>query len=395
MNNIINKLFVGIFLLCAISCVGQKKVEKNQPYFVRMADSEMKRNPEAWMLDFSQKPKWNYCHGLVLQSIEQVWEQTKNQICFDYAKSYADTMIDQTGKIAGYKSQEFNIDRVNTGKILFLLYTQTRDQRYKIAMDTLREQMAHHPRTSDGGFWHKKVYPNQMWLDGLYMASPFLAQYAATFNEPALFDDVALQILTIAKHAYDPKTGLYYHGWDESKTQQWANPETGQSPNFWSRSIGWYMMAMVDVLDFLPANHPKRPEIIQILQNLSASLEKFQDPQTQLWYQVTDKIAAEGNYLESSASAMFIYTWAKGAQKGYLNARFLDKAKMAYQQYILKFVKENSDGTISVANGCAVAGLGGDPYRSGTYEYYISEPVRDNDPKATGPFIMASILLNQ
>ncbi len=395
MNNLVNKLFVGIFFLCAISCTAQKKQMESKLYSVRMADSEMKRNPESWMLDFSEKPKWNYCHGLVLQSIEKVWEQTKNQVYFDYVKSYADTMIDKSGKIATYKLSDFNIDRVNSGKILFLLYTQTKEERYKIALDTLCKQMSLQPRTSDGGFWHKKIYPNQMWLDGLYMASPFLAQYAAAFNKPALFDDVALQLLTVAKHTYDPNTGLYYHGWDESKTQQWANPQTGQSPNFWSRSIGWYMMAMVDVLDFLPENHPQRPEIIQILQNLSVSLEKFQDPATQLWYQVTDKVGAEGNYLESSASAMFIYTWAKGAQKGYLDKRFLEKAKETYQQFILKFVKNNADGTISVTDGCAVAGLGGDPYRSGTYGYYISEPVRDNDPKATGPFIMASIVLGQ
>ena len=404
MNNISGKLFGRIFILstifcailCTISCTDkQKQADESQSYFVRMADSEMARNPESWMLDFSVKPKWNYCHGLVLQSIGQVWEQTGNQVYFDYVKSYADTMIDQSGKIATYKLHEFNIDRVNSGKILFLLYDQTKDERYKIAIDSLHKQMLLQPRTSDGGFWHKNIYPHQMWLDGLYMASPFLAQYAQTFDEPALFDEVAHQILTVAKHTYDPNTGLYYHGWDESRTQEWADPETGLSPNFWSRSIGWYMMAIVDVLDFLPENHPQRPEVIQILNDLSASLEKYQDPKTELWYQVTDKMTAEGNYLESSASAMFIYTWAKAAQKGYLDEQFLEKAKTASQQFILKFVRENQDGTISVTDGCSVAGLGGNPYRSGTYEYYISEPVRDDDPKATGPFIMASILLKK
>ena len=405
MNNILSKLFVKNFIsgavfcaivgvfICAVSCTGKQAADETQLYSVHMADSEIERNPESWMLDFSKKPKWNYCHGLVLQSIGQVWEETKDQKYFDYVKSYADTMIDQSGIIATYKLLDFNIDRVNSGKILFLLYDQTKDERYKIAIDSLHKQMLLQPRTSDGGFWHKKIYPHQMWLDGLYMASPFLAQYAVTFDEPALFDEVAHQILTVAKHTYDPNTGLYYHGWDESRTQEWADPETGLSPNFWSRSIGWYMMAIVDVLDFLPENHPQRPEVIQILKDLSASLEKYQDSKTELWYQVTDKMAAEGNYLESSASAMFIYTWVKAAQKGYLDERFLEKAKTAYQQFILKFVKNNPDGTISITDGCSVAGLGGDPYRSGTYEYYISEPVRDDDPKATGPFIMASILL--
>ncbi len=386
-----NKILAAVFLLCLVGCSAQKK----EPYYVRMVDSEMRRNPESWMLDFSEKPKWNYCHGLVLQSILMVGEKTGKPVYFDYAKSYADTMIAENGKILGYKLTDYNIDRVNSGKILFPLYARTKADKYKAAMDTLRRQMALQPRTADGGFWHKKIYPHQMWLDGLYMASPFLAQYAAVFDEPALFDDVTNQILTVARHTYDPETGLYYHGWDESKTQPWANPETGQSPNFWSRSIGWYAMAIVDVLDFLPETHPQRAEIIRILQNLSLSLERFQDPKTQAWYQVTDKANAPGNYPESSATAMFIYVWAKGAQKGYLDKRYLQKAQTTYRHFVQNFVKENPDGTVTVTEACAVAGLGGNPYRSGSYEYYVSEPVRDNDPKVTGPFIMASILLDE
>ena len=368
---------------------------EKEKYFVRMADSEMKRNPESWMLDTSTEPRWNYTQGLVLKSIYEVWERTKNQKYFDYVKSYVDTMVNSEGKIRGYKLQEYSLDRINSGKILFPLYAQTKSASYKTAVNTLRTQLLTHPRTSEGGFWHKQIYEHQMWLDGIYMASPFLAQYAAVFNEPALFDDVAHQILLIAKHTYSPETGLYYHGWDESKTQKWANPETGQSPEFWSRSIGWYAMAIVDVLDFLPQNHPQRGAIIDILQRLSASLVKYQDKETGLWYQVTDKGGTQGNYLESSASAMFIYTWVKGAQKGYLDPAYLEKAKSAYDSYIKQFIKTNEDGTISVTNGCSVAGLGGNPYRDGSYKYYISEPVRDNDPKAVGPFIMVSVMLDK
>jgi rhamnogalacturonyl hydrolase YesR len=364
-------------------------------YSVKTADSEISRNPESWMLDSSKEPKWNYTQGLVLQSIYQVWETTNDRKYFDYVKSYVDTMIYPDGRIRSYKQSEYNIDRINSGKILFPLYALTKNSAYKAAIDSLRSQMLTHPRTLEGGFWHKKIYEHQMWLDGIYMASPFLAQYAAVFDEPALFDDVARQILLIAKHTYSPATGLYYHGWDESKTQRWANPETGQSPEFWSRSIGWYMMALVDVLDFLPENHPQRGAIIDILKGLSASLVKYQDKKTGLWYQVTDKGGAPGNYLESSASAMFIYTWAKGARKGYLDQSYLDKANAAYDSYIKQFIKTNGDGTISVTSGCAVAGLGGNPYRDGSYKYYVSEPVRDNDPKATGPFIMASLLLDK
>lgn len=367
-----------------------------EPYSVRMADSEMKRNPESWMIDFAKSLKWDYCHGLELQSIMQVFQKTGDKKYLDYAKSYADTIINSDGKIKGYKLEEYNIDRVNPGKMLYQLYDVTKDEKYRKTIDLLRSQMETHPRTSDGGFWHKKVYPNQMWLDGLYMASPFLAEYAFRFGEKELYDEVAHQIITMAKHGYDPKTGLYFHGWDESRMQRWSNPETGQSPNFWSRSMGWYMMAMVDALDFLPADHAKRPEIIKILTNLSRSLEKFREKKTGMWYQVTDKGDEKGNYIESTGSAMFIYSWVKAGQKGYLPKTYLCKGKKAFKQFVKQFIKENSDGTISVTSCCAVAGLGGEKvYRDGSFVYYISEPVRDNDPKAVAPFIMVSLLLNK
>jgi Predicted unsaturated glucuronyl hydrolase involved in regulation of bacterial surface properties, and related proteins len=365
-------------------------------YSVRMADSEMKRNPESWMLDFSKAPKWNYCHGLILQSVLQVYEKTGDKKYYDYAYSYADLMINSEGQIKTYKPEEYNIDRLNSGKILFPIFEQTKEERFRKALQLLRDQMKTHPRTKEGSFWHKKIYPHQVWLDGLYMAGPFLAEYGKIFNEPQLFDEVALQLIDAHKYLHDKETGLYYHGWDESRQQRWADPETGLSPNFWSRSIGWYMMALTDVLDYLPNTHPKRLKIIGILQDLSETVEKFRDPKTGMWYQVTDKIGKEGNYVESSGSAMFIYSWIKGAQKGYLDTKFEKKGKKAYEQFVKRFIKEETDGTISVTDGCAVAGLGGDKkYRDGSYEYYLSEPVRDNDPKAVGPFIMASLLLDK
>lgn len=380
-----------IFLLASVTMT-----EAQQKFFVRMADSEMKRNPEPWMLDFSKVPKWNYCHGLELLAILEVWQKTGDKKYYDYAYDFADLMVEHDGQIKTYKPHEYNIDRINSGKMLFPIYAESKEERFKKAIDLMRNQMKTHPRTKDGSFWHKKIYPDQVWLDGIYMASPFLAQYAQAFEEAALYDDVVLQILDIHKYAYNSATGLYYHGWDESREQRWANPQTGLSPNFWSRSIGWYMMAMVDVLDFLPENHPGRSEIITILQNLSSSVEKFRDTETGMWYQVTDQMNREGNYLESTGSAMFIYTWVKGAQKGYLDKSFLEKGKKAYEQFVRKFIKENEDDTVSITNCCAVAGLGGEKvYRDGSFEYYISEPVRDNDPKAVSPFIAVSILLDE
>jgi unsaturated rhamnogalacturonyl hydrolase len=367
-----------------------------KPYSVWMADSEMKRMPESWMTDFAKKPKWDYCNGLELGAILKVWKLTMEPKYFNYVKSYTDTIIASDGKITGYKLEDYNIDKLNSGKMLFDLYAVSKEEKLKKAMDLLRSQMKTHPRTTEGGFWHKKIYTNQMWLDGLYMGSPYLAEYGYRFGEKALFDDVAKQIILINKHLYDSKTGLYYHGWDESHKQKWSDPTTGCSPNFWSRSMGWYMMSIVDVLDYLPKNHPKRARIIKILTNLSTSLDKFRDKETGMWYQVTDKIGAEGNYVESSGSAMFIYTWVKGAQKGYLPKAFLKKGQDAYGQYVKRFIKQNEDGTISLTDGCAVAGLGGEPrYRDGSYQYYISEPKRDNDPKAVGPFIMVSVLLKK
>jgi unsaturated rhamnogalacturonyl hydrolase len=371
-------------------------MEAQTKYYVRLTDSEIKRNPESWMLDFSKAPKWNYCHGLELQAIFQTWQKTFDQTYYDYVYSFADLMVEPDGQIKTYKPLEYNIDRVNSGKFLFPVYALTKQERFRKALDLMRDQMRTHPRTADGSFWHKKIYPHQVWLDGLYMAGPFLAEYASTFNEPELFDDVVVQILDVHKYMYDAKTGLYYHGWDESRQQRWADKKTGLSPNFWSRSIGWYMMAMVDVLDYLPENHEKRGDVIKLLQDLSSSIEKYRDEESGMWYQVTDQTGREGNYIESSASAMFIYTWVKGAQKGYLDKSYLEKGKIAYNQFVKRFIKDNGDGTISLTDGCSVAGLGGEKnYRDGSYEYYINEPVRDNDPKAVGPFIMLSVLLDK
>ena len=379
------------FLLAG--CVPKSDSKK---YYVRMADSEMKRYPESWMVDFSDKIKWNYTHGLELQSILQVAKKTGDDKYYKYVEAYADKMVNEDGSIKTYNLERYNIDHINPGKILFPIYAKDQNPKYKKALDTLKSQMDTHPRISNGGYWHKLIYPHQVWLDGLYMACPFLAEYGATFNVPSLFNEVALQLTTAYADLIDEKTGLLYHGWDESKNQRWADPITGKSPNFWSRSIGWYMMALVDVLDFMPESHPQRLEIIRILNEISTTIEKFREPNSGMWYQVTDQGDREGNYLESSGSIMFIYTWVKGAQKGYLPREFNEKGQNAFEQFLKQFIKENEDGTISVTDVCSVAGLGGEKvYRDGSFEYYISEPTRDNDPKAVGPFIMTSILLDR
>jgi unsaturated rhamnogalacturonyl hydrolase len=365
--------------------------QENLLLSVRMANSEMKRNPSATTIDGEKKLKWNYTQGLVCKAMEMLWLRSGDQKYYDYAKAYADSFINVKGEIFGYKADDYSLDRINSGKILFYIYHKSGDKKYLAAINLLRDQLKTQPRTTEGGYWHKKGYTNQMWLDGIYMASPFLAEYAALLHEDKAFDEVVNQVITIHKHTFDAKTGLNYHGWDESKSQKWANPETGCSPHFWGRAMGWYMMAIVDILDFLPENHPKRTELLQIFETVAKAVVKYQHPEKGVWFQVLDRPAEKGNYAEASCSAMFTYSLYKGVRKGFLDKSYLNAANTAFEGMKKEFVQENADGTISLTKVCNVAGLGGKPYRSGTYEYYISEPVIDNDPKGVGPFIMACL----
>jgi unsaturated rhamnogalacturonyl hydrolase len=365
--------------------------QSETPWSVRMATSDMQRNPEGWTIDFNEKPKWEYTHGLMMSAIDKVYDKTGNEQYLSYIKNFADFMISEDGSIKTYKKTDYNIDRVNPGKFLIELYKETGEEKYKLAIEELRDQMRNHPRTSEGGFWHKKVYPSQMWLDGLYMGSPFLAQYAAEFNEPALFDDVANQIILMDKYGWNKEKNLYHHGWDESRQQRWADPKTGLSPNFWGRAMGWYAMSLVDVLDYFPKDHPKRDEILRVTKKMASAIVQYQDAESGLWWQVLDQGGREGNYLESSASSMFVYFLAKAAKKGYIDQKYIEDAKEGYQGILDKFIKVDDAGQVTITDAVSVSGLGGNPYRDGSYEYYIGEPKRDNDPKAVGPFIMAAL----
>lgn len=379
---------IGSFHSC-----GKKSVESTQvKWSERMAQSEMVRFPEPWMIEKATKPRWGYTHGLVVKSMLEMWRHTGEDKYFDYAKIYADSLIDDEGRIKTMKYLSFNIDNINPGKALFDFYDKTKDERYKVAMDTLLKQMSEQPRTSDGGFWHKKVYEHQMWLDGIFMASPYLAQYATQFNQPALYEEVVKQITLIAKHTYDPKTGLYFHGWDESRTQNWANKETGCSANLWSRSLGWYSAAIVDALDYLPLDIQGRDQITNIVDTLAKNIVKYQDIESGVWWQVTDQGNRQGNYLESSASALFVYFLSKSINKGYISSeKYLPATKKAFEGMTKEFIKEEANGTYTLTNCCAVAGLGGKGQRDGSFAYYINEPIIENDPKSVGSFILASI----
>lgn len=383
-----------LLLMCLLNVSAQERKAAGSGnsvrWSVRMAQSEMKRYPQAWKYE-TKAPSWGYHQGVVFKAMLDMWTYTGDKTYFDYARVYGDSVIAPDGRIKTYSVESYNIDMINAGKILFPLYKETGDEKFKKAAITLRDQLRTHPRTSEGGFWHKRRYPHQLWLDGLYMGSPFLAQYAKDFNEPATFDDVIKQVTLMARHTYDPKTGLYYHAWDESKEQRWANKETGQSPHFWGRSIGWFGMALVDIMDHLPEDQKDRQEVIEIINRVAAGIKKYQDKRSGVWYQVVDQGDRKGNYLESSASSMFVYFLYKAVRKGYIDRSYKAVADKGYKGVLKNFIRQDTDGTISITRCCAVAGLGGDPYRDGSFEYYISERIKDNDPKAIGPFIWASM----
>lgn len=364
---------------------------ENMPWSQRMAESVIKRNPESWMTDFRKTPRWSYTHGLVLMAIQKVGKANGDEKYFKYAKDYADVMITEDGDIQNYNITEYNIDHVNPGKILFDIYEKTGDKRYEKVIHTLRKQLKWQPRTTDGGYWHKLRYTYQMWLDGVYMGEPFYAQYAQKYNQPQAYDDIANQFILMEKHSRNEKTGLLHHGWDESRNQRWANPETGRSAEIWGRAVGWYAMALVDVLDYFPKEHEKRDEIIAILQRLAEAVTKVQDEKTGVWWQVMDKPNEKGNYLEATVSCMLAYSLIKGVNKGYLDEKYQKAAQKAYDGVIKTFVEVEKDGEMHLHKCCAVAGLGGNPYRDGSYNYYINEKIVSNDTKATGPFILASL----
>jgi unsaturated rhamnogalacturonyl hydrolase len=370
--------------------IGRSPSRQDQPgwapgeWSIKMADSVMKRHAPL-------SDQWCYEYGVVLKALEQVWLETGQQKYYDYIKENVDRFVDREGNIQTYRLDEYNLDQINAGKILFPLYATTSDERYKKAAYLLREQLKSHPRTSEGGFWHKQIYPHQIWLDGIYMAAPFYAEFAATFGEPEAFDDVARQVVLVESHTRDPKTGLLYHGWDESRSQKWANPETGCSPNFWGRAMGWYAMGVVDALDYMPQDHPQREKIVAILDSALSALRRVQDQPTGLWYQVLDQGDRKGNYLEASASCMVVYAMAKGVRNGYLDKGYLDLARGSYQSVLEHFAEVDDRGLVKLRQICSVAGLGGMPYRDGSFDYYISEPVVTNDYKGVGPFILASV----
>ena len=358
--------------------------QSDRPWFLRTADSVIARHtPEA--------ARWHYEHGLVWQAIEAVWRKTGQERYFQFAKATVDQFIDPDGNIWSYRLDELNLDQIKPGTLLLRLYELTGDQRYRQAAMLLRDQLRHQPRTPSGGFWHKEIYPNQMWLDGLYMAAPFYARYARDFEEPVAFNDIVAQFVLLEAHARDEKTGLLYHAWDESRQMRWANPQTGCSPHFWSRAMGWWVMALIDVLEFIPAQHVGQAQLCAILNRAAAALAGVQDEASGLWYQVLDQGGRAGNYHEASGSAMAVYAIARGVRLGHLPADLLPVAERGYRGLLNKLISVDEHGLVNMDQICGACGLGGSPYRDGSYEYYVTERVVRNDYKGVGAFILAAL----
>lgn len=391
------------------SLVLNKEDQPYKNYSEWLTYSEMKRVPHSYLLDFSSKPKWSYVMGIEMEGMLDTYEHYKegNNAILDYLKEYPAKMIDEKGNITGYKYEDFNLDNVRTAKFILRMHNLFPTKGTEKALKTLFKQLQNQPRTKEGVYWHKAIYANQVWLDGIFMGLPFYCNYAVQTMKPKkaekYLNDAVDQMVKTDYRTYDEKTQLWKHAWDETHQQFWANKEDGKSQHCWARALGWYVMAMTECLDAMPENYARRQEVIDLLNKAMKSVVKYQDKKTGVWYDVLD-VKSDKNYLESTASSMFAYVLLKGYRKGYLSEEYLKAGVKAYNGILKQFIKVNADKTISLTRCCAVSGLGPGPgpyvkkpnyKRDGSFEYYMSEPIRGNDAKGVGPFIWASLEMEQ
>lgn len=376
--------------------------------------NEMKRVPQPYMLDFASKPKWSYVMGIELESMLDTYLAHGGEDILKYCKAYTDRMIDGDGNIETYKIEDYNLDQIRTGHFVARMYELYPEAKNKTAIETLMLQLKKQPRTKEGVYWHKAIYSYQVWLDGIFMGLPFHALTAKMLldgkSANKIYDDAVAQIKKTYERTLDPATGLNRHAWDETREMFWADNETGLSQHCWGRAQGWYTMALIELLDALPENYSRRSDVIDLVKKDLDAVIKWQDKDTGLWYQVMDTPDRDGNYLEATCSSMFAYALLKAARKGYVGEAYREAGVKAYKGIINNFITVNPDKTISLTKCCEVAGLGPgvskkvlkaapkvkeNKRRDGSFEYYISEPVRANDAKGVGPFIWASLEMEQ
>ncbi len=385
-----------IILAAFISCTGQSSNKKSSraglKWSARMANTVMTQS-DSLTGYVAGKPKWAYDVAFLGMAVDKLGKIDQKYSA--YMENWVNYFVQTDGSVTDYRMKEYNLDRIFPGRNVMTVYKRNPDPRYKIALDNFIEQLKTHPKTNSGGYWHKQIYPWQMWLDGIFMGSTFMVQYAKEFNAPEWYDVAAAQTKMIYEKTLDPSTGLLMHAWDESRSQKWCDPATGKSLYPWSRAMGWYSMAILDILDYLPENHPDRDDLISILQKTCDALLKVRDEKSGLWYQVLNQGGRAGNYLEGSGSAMYIYVFAKGARLGFLDKKYRDVANSAFDDFLRELVTVDEKGMVTIHNICGGCGLGGNPYRDGSYEYYINEKRFDNDTKGVAPFILAALELDR
>ncbi len=356
----------------------------------RVANSTIRNWPAGRFVGPDAKWEWNYELAVLLNGMDATWYNSADGAYYRYTKQAIDSLVGPDGSIPTYDAATNSLDNIALGRQLLLLYRVTQDAKYYKAATVLRRQLLSQPRNSSGGFWHKQIYPNQMWLDGLYMAEPFYAEYASVFHEPEDFADITKQFSLIEERTRSKETGLLYHAWDESRKQAWADKATGTSHIFWAGGMGGYMMAIVDTLSSFPKDDPNRATLLAILNRTASAVIRYQDKRTGLWYQVLDRPGAAGNYFESSAACMFTYVIQKGVRLGYLPEQDSGNASRAWQGILSHFVQTDASGNVTITSTVKAIGLGGSPYHDDTYAYYVGAPVLSDDPKGVGAFLLAS-----
>ncbi len=388
------RLFTLLLILSVVSRgVGQEGFTNTpEKWSVRMANTVMFQS-DSLIHYVTGNPKWAYDVAFLGMAIDRLGNLDPKYS--KYMEDWVKYFVHPDGSVTDYSLKEYNLDRIFPGRNVLTVYKRYPEAKYKIALDNFISQLNTHPKTGSGGYWHKNIYPWQMWLDGIFMGSTFMVQYAWEFNAPEWYDVAVAQTKMIYDKTLDPASGLLMHAWDESRHQKWCDPATGRSLYPWSRAMGWYTMAVLDILDYLPSDHPGRNDLIVILQKTCDALLKVRDPKSGIWYQVLNQGRREGNYPEGSGSAMYIYVFAKGARLGYLDEKYHDIAARAFDDFVKELVTVDEKGLVTIHNICGGCGLGGNPYRDGSYKYYVNEKRFDNDTKGVAPFILAAIELNR
>jgi unsaturated rhamnogalacturonyl hydrolase len=382
------KARIGACLLIAAAPLLMAQT-KEASMTLRVADQVIVRWPNGQLSPKTAPTVWGFELGIVLAGMNAVWSATREPKYLDYVQHAVDHYVQSDGTIASYDPQAYSLNNILIGRQLLTLYRMTHQEKYKRAAEQLRQQIATQPRTASGGVWHSKATPNLMLLDDQFMLAPFYAEYAAAFHEPQDLDDIVKQFTLLEQHTRDATTGLMYHGWDESRTAPWANVTTGTSPNLWARGIGWYLMALVDTLPYVPEHDPRHAVLLAMLNRAAAAVKSAQNPESSLWYQILNKPAEKPNYIESSSVLMFTYAFAKGARLGYLPKPYGIAAARAWKAARFRFIQTAASGEVKITGTVTHISLGASPADNGSDDYYLHAPVVDDDPKGVGAFLLA------